>query len=121
MRSDDANRRRGDDDTTAQPSGFYFTRRIDAGHILQVVALTATAAAFGVAIYIFVIGRISDHDGQLLLLKQTVQANKEFIQRVDEAQRGLSVEIRTKIDRVIEMIGDMRERQGGSRPDAPRR
>lgn len=119
MRSD--HRRRDDDDSDDAPKGFYFTRRIDAGQILNACIAAATAIAFGVTVYIFVIGRIADHDAKLLLLGQTAQANKEYITRVDEAQRGMSVEIRTKIDRIIEMIGDIRERQGGGRSDAPRR
>lgn len=115
--------RRREDEDNAEHAGklIYLTRRIDYGHILQAVTGFILMTAFGVGTYIFVLGRISDHDGQILLLRQMVQADKEYIQRVDEAQRGLSIEIRGKIDRIIEMIGDIRERQGGgSRSDAPR-
>lgn len=104
--------RREDDDE--QPRWLHFTRRIDAGHILQAIAFVATTIISGVGIYIFVLGRLAGHDEHLSKLDLQVGTNKEWIARVEAGQHEFANEMRSKLDKVIDMIGDIRERQGNT-------
>lgn len=120
MTRNDPGRRREDSDEETEPR-WLITRRIDAGHILQTVTMVVAGIVFGVGIYIFVLGRIADHESKLLLLEQQIRANKEYIARVEAGQDKLASEMRLKLDKVLDMVGDIRERQGGAAGNAPRR
>lgn len=109
-----------------------WTRKIDAGHILQAVTSIALASVFCGGIYFTVIRHLSDIDGVLLVHNQRLNQDEERLTRAEEMQRQFISDIsgkleknageaRERLDRLLQQFSDLRVLVAQGKVDGARR